>query len=376
MPSTARTMDRVGGRLGLAVAAAVGLVVCTVSTAMAAAAPMAVPTRVSSAGVPTGAAAEPRTPTPGFVLDRGRYTTIEAPAPNVWLFPFDINNRGQLTGEYVRVGPDGIPDSESGFVRDKRGRVTVLDVPGAKGTEAVKLNDRGQVVGEYSQDTPIVNNSANPRDFLWDRGRVITIEIPGADPLRTEPIGVNNRGQVVGPYLDRNGALHGFLWERGRITTIDLPGATSTSPTAINDRGQVLGVYTDAAGAAHGFVLSRGRFVSFDVPGQGDFLFPLDINNRGQIVGWTVQDPVTLAGARGFLLAKGARGPATPVSFPGAPRTIATGINDQGQIVGFYENAMATSSRQLTGGQPQPAKGRALTGRRPDRQGWAAPSAP
>jgi probable HAF family extracellular repeat protein len=297
------------------------------------------------------------------VLERGRYTIIEAPDPGVWLFPFDINNRGQLAGEYVRVGPDGIGDSESGFLRDRRGRVTVLDIPGAKGTEVVKLNDRGQVVGEYSQDTPIVNNSANPRDYLWDRGRVTTIEIPGADPVRTEPLGLNNRGQVVGPYLDRNGALHGFLWDEGRITTIDVPGATGTSPTAVNDRGQLLGVYTDAAGAFHGFVLSRGRYVSFDAPDQGDFPLPLDINNRGQIVGYTVDDPVTMAGARGFLLAKGARGPATPISFPGAPGTIATGINDQGQIVGFYENPNAAPSRQPTGGQPQPGIGRALTSR-------------
>jgi hypothetical protein len=68
-----------------------------------------------------------------------------------------------------------------------------------------------------------------------------------------------------------------------------------------------------------------------------------------------------MAGARGFLLAKGARGPATPISFPGAPRTIATGINDQGQIVGFYENPDVPPSRQPTGGQPRPGMGPALT---------------
>jgi probable HAF family extracellular repeat protein len=247
---------------------------------------------------PAGPRPRRRQPDPRFLLDRGRYATIEAPNPDVRLFPFDINNRGQLTGEYIRVGPDG----------------------------------------------------------MWDRGRVTTIEIPGADPVRTEPIGVNNRGQVVGPYLDRNGTLHGFVWDKGRLTTIDVPGATSTSPTAVNDRGQVLGVYTDAAGTFHGFVLRRGRLVSFDAPDQGDFLLPLDINNRGQIVGYTVDDPVTLAGARGFLLAKGARGPVTTISFPGAPRTIATGINDQGQIVGFYENPNAPPSRPAAARLPTPGR--------------------
>jgi hypothetical protein len=36
----------------------------------------------------------------------------------------------------------------------------------------------------------------------------------------------------------------------------------------------------------------------------------------------------------------------TPIDFPGAPRTLATGINDQGQIVGAFENPAATPDRQ------------------------------
>jgi hypothetical protein len=42
---------------------------------------------------------EPRTPFPGFVLERGRYRTIEAPDPGVLQYPFDINDRGQITDQ-------------------------------------------------------------------------------------------------------------------------------------------------------------------------------------------------------------------------------------------------------------------------------------
>jgi uncharacterized membrane protein len=271
MASTARPY--LGRLLRLAVA---GAVVIALTAAAAAAAP---PTRTGDApsmGVQadglsrlgagdSGSGTGLRSPFPAFLLDRGRYTAFEAPRPGVELYPLGINNRGQISGEYVRVGDDGIPDSESGFVRDQRGRTTVLDVPGAKGTEAVKVNDRGQVIGYYLDD------------------------------LTSQP-----------------GTIHGYLWDRGRLVTI----------------------------AAH------------DAP----VTLPSDINNRGQIVGQLRTDvtvsPADDPGTRGFLLAKGVEGPFTPVNFPGAPRSIANGINDRGQIVGNYQNPNATPSRQRTGAPP------------------------
>jgi hypothetical protein len=59
-----------------------------------------------------------------------------------------------------------------------------------------------------------------------------------------------------------------------------------------------------------------------------------------------------LGGARGFLLARGARGPFTRIDFSGAPRTQVGGINDHGTIVGRYENPAATPDPQPTGMRP------------------------
>jgi uncharacterized membrane protein len=256
-------------------------------------------------------------------------------------------------GEYIRGGDDGIPDSESGFLRDQRGRLTVLDVPGAKGTEAARINDRGQIVGEYSQDTPIVNNSARVRGYLWDRGKLTRIDAPGA--VGTTALGVNNRAQVVGAYWQDDGTAHGYLWDRGRFTTIDVPGAAVTQPLDINDRGQVVGFYLDdltgRPGSIHGYLWERGRLVTIDAP-DAPVTLPFDINNRGQIVGQLRTDvtvpPAEDPGTGGFLLAKGVTGPFTPVGFPGAPRSVAYGLNDRGQIVGLYENPAATPGPQPT----------------------------
>jgi hypothetical protein len=75
---------------------------------------------------------------------------------------------------------------------------------------------------------------------------------------------------------------------------------------------------------------------------------PLDINERGQIVGFTIREPspVPSVGARAFLLARDAKGPLTPIDFPGASLTAAGGINDRSRIVGTYQNATAAPDRQ------------------------------
>jgi hypothetical protein len=67
------------------------------------------------------------------------------------------------------------------------------------------------------------------------------------------------------------------------------------------------------------------------------------------VVGSTLKDAATLAGARGFLLGKGVNGPPTPITFPGAPRTLATGVNDRGQITGAHEPEHTTPSPQPAG---------------------------
>jgi uncharacterized membrane protein len=93
-----------------------------------------------------------------------------------------------------------------------------------------------------------------------------------------------------------------------------------------------VGFYVDNKGAVHGYLWDKGRVVTIDVPGAA-FTIPSGINDRGRIVGTTTTDSM-LGGARGFLLARGVKGPFTRIDVPGAPRTQVTGINDQGTIVG------------------------------------------
>ena len=89
----------------------------------------------------------------------------------------------------------------------------------------------------YSDTDPAAPSADDRRGFLRDqRGRFTTIHVPGA--VQTQAFGINNRGQVVGEYLDADGTIHGFLWDKGRFTTIDGPDGAVATATNINDRAR------------------------------------------------------------------------------------------------------------------------------------------
>ena len=183
-----------------------------------------------------GAGSSPRSPFPGFLLDRGRYTAFDAPEAVSATLPYGTNDRGQIVGRYNDAS------SEQGFLRDKAGRFTNIKIRGARSAWTVNINNRGQIVGIYSENTPLVKDPGGRRHgFLLARGKVTRIDVPGA--VETGASGINDRGQVVGAYVDADGKFHGYLWDRGRFTTIDVPGVPQTIAYDINDRGQIVGAY-------------------------------------------------------------------------------------------------------------------------------------
>jgi probable HAF family extracellular repeat protein/YD repeat-containing protein len=100
------------------------------------------------------------------------------------------------------------------------------------------------------------------------------------------PFDLNDRGQVVGSYLDAAGAPHGFLLEDGVYTEIETPGFPRAQLLGINDSGRIVGGYVDDGGTVHGLMRDeRGRFTTFDAPGATTATGAININDRRQIVG-------------------------------------------------------------------------------------------
>jgi uncharacterized membrane protein len=140
-----------------------------------------------------------------------------------------------------------------------------------------------------SADARAQADAANPpppvalRGYLRDkRGRFTTVQPPGAAGSKLGDI--NNRGQIVGAYFTNSN--HGFLLERGVCTTIDPPGANITQPNGINNRGQIVGAYADAGGMIHGFRREGRTFTTLDAPGASPHTVAYEIDDRGRIVGF------------------------------------------------------------------------------------------
>ncbi len=82
----------------------------------------------------------------------------------------------------------------------------------------------------------------------------MTLDAPGS--TFTQALGLNNKGQVVGFYLDADGNSHGFVWTSAAgYQTIDHPkGIGTTLVNGINDKGDLVGFYVDQNGNTDGLV--------------------------------------------------------------------------------------------------------------------------
>ena len=277
----------------------------------------------------------------GYLLDdKFRLTDIQCPRtvkvePNAE--PQSINKRGEITG-FCNTG------RISGFFRNKKGKVTILDFPRSTLTEAVGINDDGQVVGDYR------DSGGTFHGFFWDAGLFLTIDVPFPEARLTGPNGINNVGQIVGFYDDNSGGRHGFLFDRGIFISFDFPDSQLTAPTDINDHGQIVGVYVDSDGLLHGFLLENERFITIDVPFPAVFTEVSGINNRGQIVGRYLEsnpdDAINPFLSHGFI--------ATPESEPKSKsQVLVSKSNDFSNFKRWPQNveelssSLAKWSRQL-----------------------------
>ncbi len=189
---------------------------------------------------------------------------------------------------------------------------------------------------------------------------VQTFDLGGGSDGATVPTAINNKGRIVG--YTTFPAFFGFLLPSERIVGSNshpngeftffysvygkiVGSGSGTLPTGINDAGVVVGDY----GSAFGFVVGPPPYPAYAAavppldPPPGAGMCPIcappsygGMNNNGDIVGSYADGSYirgVVAARHGFLLSHGIY---TTIDFPGAYATTASGINDSGQIVGYY----------------------------------------
>src|SRR5262245_62820082 len=155
-----------------------------------------------------------------------------------------------------------------------------------------KINERGDVVGAF------IDSSGVTRGFV--RFSDGSFSAPIVDPNDavgfTEGRGINNSRTVVGDYATSDGNLHGFLLSGGTFTEYDVPGAISTAVLGINNPGDFTGAFTDSNGNNPAFVSVGGTLTSFSVPGAAQTL-AYDIHDSKRLaVGYYVDASGALHG--------------------------------------------------------------------------------
>ncbi len=238
-----------------------------------------------------------------------------------------LNNSGEVVGYYL--DSFGV---EHGYLRDAAGNFTTIDGPGSTNTDAAGINASGQIVGTFA-------DSFGAHGFVLGGGVFTELDVPGSN--ETIATGISNSGLISGVYGNRAG---GFLRDAaGDYTMFHVPGITNGDffVTGVNDSGQVVGYDNGGNG---GWVMNGGSFTPLDFAANG-------IDNYGDIVGFTSNQ----TGAHVVL--RDASGNETTFDVPGAGSggSIATGINDSGQIAGYYFDSSGNVHGFIATPAPEPS---------------------
>jgi hypothetical protein len=226
----------------------------------------------------------------------------------------------------------------------------------ASQTQAIGINNdprAPQIVGFYTDSITGVTHG-----FLDANGVQMAVDDPqGSAPNVAAPVqnllGVNDKDQAAGFWVDNNGHEHGFVAKRDpstnkfsftEIAPSLFAGAVATQASNINDEQEVCGFWTDAKQVSHGFVgRLGGHYKSFEAQIDGMKVASTQVfgcNNNGAIVGQVTDSSGNL---HGFIYEEGqyhqfdAPGSSQVPQF-GVQGTLINGINDLGDIVGFFSN--------------------------------------
>jgi probable HAF family extracellular repeat protein len=197
--------------------------------------------KINNLGQFVGSINDPSGTVHGFFFDRGTFSPpLTYPGAGA-TYALGINDRGEIAGTYYAAA------QSRGFLF-KAGRFHAPNLPSAQQSAFQAINNSGQVAG-----VAVDPKGTHGIIYLENPGLFTSFfDFPGA--AVTYPQGVNGGGQLGGQYTNPNGNGQAFVSLAGSLLTVTIPGAVSASILGINDRGQVCGNFIDANQVHHGYV--------------------------------------------------------------------------------------------------------------------------
>jgi hypothetical protein len=208
---------------------------------------------------------------------------------------FGVNSGG------VVVGTDGMGDA----FYWKLG--TTAFIPSGTSAVSFGINDGGKTVGQY-----FITSNIQPGFVQTVPGQYITINAPSNVHDVVNAQGINNKNLVVGFYVGNDGNDHGFILNLASTKSGVLTGQSVTDPQiptvpgepgatfvfsqilGVNDNGIAAGYYQDSTGSQHGFFYNTntGKYTFLDDPSAAfdsegvEVTQITGINNLGDITGF------------------------------------------------------------------------------------------
>jgi hypothetical protein len=210
--------------------------------------------------------------------------------------------------------------------------ITTFDYPGAgNNTLPQKINERGDIVGEFIDLAGVTRGFVRFSDGSFSD----PIVDPNDNVGFTEGRGINNSRTVAGDYAISDGTAHSFFLSGGTFTEYDVPGALSTTVLGINDVGDFAGAFADSNGLAPAFINVGGTLTSFSVPDAAATVAYEINNNKELTVGYYIDASGVLHGF--FRDANGALH--FPIDPSGSVGTVLFGDNNSNWVVGRYADS-------------------------------------
>ena len=300
---------------------------------------------VASGLITAGALALGTTAASAATLNAGhgnQFTTLDNAQDVTFNQLLGINDRGVIAG-YFGSGAQGHPNKGYQLLPPYgQGSYVNENFPGSVQTQVTGLNNRGVTVGFWSS----MNNANQVNDnhgFVDVGGHFRTADFPTGSPAAPavdQLLGVNDNDVAVGFYTDANGNNHGYEYNIGRhrFSTVAEAGVTSLTAAAVNNRNDVAGFFTNAGGRTDGVLKVRNQtFIDLAVPGAASTM-ALGVSNHDEVVGVYTTGSGSGALMHGFTWTP-QHGFRTVDDAHGAGTTTINGVNDRGQLVGFYVDA-------------------------------------